>query len=270
MKIEAQRKAAAAITAAAVAHDPIITTATAGSNVLNNAFTGTIVSGIIAGPDSSNYALPGLTAETYNGYSTTPGTLPAGLDNSYRAVMGLGVPQPVVLSEVPANSALIRAYDTNTTATASTGNTAPTSTELASALTSLLSGTSATTSSNTALASDLASLLGLTSTSTSTSATSNTALASDLVSLLSALTGTGTTTESPLAALLVSGLVPTAGQTTTTTALLPSSGTFTQFFSPVSPLTSPVNPSPLPLNGVLPFTRTPINPSPLPPNGVLA
>lgn len=274
MRIEAQRQAAAAITAAAVAHDPVITSANSGSgfagadissimggfpagNISGGTVSGTVVPGVTSGPNgSTNYGGGSLTSSTYNGYSSVTGGLPAALQNSYLIDTGLGVPQPQVVSQFAANSGINRGYQVSPYTTSTTGLTATNSTALASELANLLGTTGMTTSTgrNSALGSEVADLLanlGLTRTGFTTG------------------TGTGTLAESPLASLLLGGQIPTAGTTTTDTLTTGVNGSFGQLFPTLFHIDTPVNPSPLPLNGVLPFTRSPINPSPLPYNGVL-
>ncbi|MHB1558805.1 MAG: hypothetical protein ACYC61_15230 [Isosphaeraceae bacterium] len=189
MRIEAQHQAAAAITTAAVAHDPVITAASAGGSSL----TGIVTPGVIAG----------LPAETYNGYSTAAGTLPAGLQNSYVVQTGLGLGQPAVVAQFPINSTITRSYS-SPLAGATIGRT----------------GFTAVGGNNSALTSELARLR----------------------------------------------LLGNRGTTTATSSL---TGASSQLFSSLQPFRSPVNPSPMPLNGSLPFTRSPVNPSPMPFNGTL-
>ena len=120
-----------------------------------------------------------------------------------------------------------------------------TTSSLASELDSLLSGSGQTSSASaSALASELASLLSNGSIGTTTS-TSGSALTSALDSLLA------------------SGVNSITGTTSITgaTGVLPGSSLT---FIPITTFNSPINASPLPFNGTLPFTRTPANPSPVP------
>jgi hypothetical protein len=80
---------------------------------------------------------------------------------------------------------------------------------------------------------------------------------------------TGSVTTSPLGSLLTTGTVPTPGLNTTTTGTTGATPVSMLTFTPATVTTSPINPSPLPFNGTLPFTGTPANPSPVPVTGIL-
>jgi hypothetical protein len=171
-----------------------------------------------------------------NGTTNRAHALPAGLTNSFLNPQNTGTAANFVspgVSQLPAGMAVSLAS----------------SSTLVTKSIALTTGTTATTGTPTGTR-------GTTGTTTGTTVLNTTA-------------GT-TTTGSPLTVLLSGGTVPTPGLTTGSTgATVGTTPTATITFTPATFANSPINASPVPANGVLPFTRSPVNPSPVPANGVL-
>jgi len=222
---------------AAIAADPTVTVSPTGAVTVSGFNTGTVGTRVI-GTISPSSTIGTVSPVRTTGAIGVAATLPTGLSNSVVGIFNGSLPMATVSSVgTPSVATGVIQMPTGVSFLPSTGSTGI---SLTATTSNGVPGTFGTTST-----SSQANFLPTTTTGTATSI--------------------GTTT-SPLGSLLTTGMVPTPGLATTTTGLTPVS---TLTFTPTTFVNSTFNPSPLPLNGTLPFTGTPANPSPVPLNGTL-